>query len=79
MDSAVRSSKLEKAMITITTANKTEQQFAEAAMAQEVLRNPNLNGAEYKVVIGDEWERGIDGADELVGAALMNVVFEREA
>jgi hypothetical protein len=63
-------------MITISTTSKALADPAQAIMSHEVLHNPNLNGATFQVISGDF--DSIDGADELQGAILYNLIFRAE-
>lgn len=63
-------------MIVITTTSAELAERARHIMAAEVLHNPDLNGADYRVELGDF--DSIDGADELTGAALHIKLFRQD-
>ena len=73
----IRKSLARKTMITINATNATLAAHAETIMAHEVMRNPDLNGANYQVQIGDFNE--VDGADEIVAAVLYQRIFRGES
>ena len=65
-------------MITITVTNETERQFADDAMSREIMENINLNGADYRVVIGDFCS--IDSTvKNFYPESLMSVVFKQDS
>lgn len=63
-------------MITITTKNRSDISRIEFFMENEVLRNVNLNGAQYKVIAGDY--DAIDGVNEIVGTSLFIAIFNND-
>ena len=62
-------------MITITAANDTQEAKAREVMDHEIMSNPNLNGAEYEILRGDEWETGIEIDDQYLGRNLHDKIF----
>ena len=58
-------------MVTITLSESDAKHFENVRLLAEgaVLTDPNLNGAKIVVEVGDN--TCVDGADELVGAALL--------
>lgn len=63
-------------MITITVTSDAFAARAESVMSREVLHNPNLNGADYRIKKGDF--NSIDGGDAIVCAQLYASIFKNE-
>jgi hypothetical protein len=61
--------------ITIETgvADSKVKEIAEF-LENEILRNPDLNGAEYEIVRGEY--TGIDDIDEYTGATLLSAIVD---
>jgi hypothetical protein len=64
-------------MIKIYVENEKQRQFAITQMDEELKYNPNLNGADFEVIIDSDKYPSINNVDALVGASLMSVVFKR--
>jgi len=60
-------------MITISVTSDVLRAHAEKIMADEVITNPNLNGARYEIVEGEYDE--IDGNDPILTAQLYAAIF----
>jgi hypothetical protein len=65
-------------MIKITTTTKALAEKAEKVMSNEVLYNPNLNGVDYEIEVGDFDEIVTKVKDQYTGAALYNMIFRAE-
>lgn len=64
-------------MITITVTNQDQFRLAEAILSYEVRWNPDLNGASYRIEMGDHAE--IDGCDDPEAMQLFNSIFCNES
>lgn len=65
-------------MIYVTVANAEEFKRADLEMHRQIMYNPALNGEDYIIRISEYGVRSIAGVDELIGAALMPILFPRQ-